>query len=373
MREVCSRSRWRTALAAGVGVAALAAAVPMTAGAAAAAGPDPADVPMVALGDVRLVEGDVGRRVARVPITLSRPLDGDAYFTVETVASDKSATPDVDYKPVVKQVRIRAGTTFRSVGIRIFGDTEAEETEVVDVKISPLDTPWVGFSKPTGSVIVDDDDTDGPGGPTVSVGSVRMFEGNSGKSRVEFALTLSEPQASDVFVTWHTDGGTATPDVDYKKVSSKTTRIPAGRVHKRLPVQVYGDTTVEPNDDVSVLIDAVTGSGVEVFFGRGVVFIVDDDGDDDGDGLVNSAEASYKTDPNDPDTDGDGLSDLDEVLVTLTNPNQADTDADGLDDLYELKVSGTDPLVADTDGDGYTDGVEVAAGSDPLDPADYPK
>jgi len=34
--------------------------------------------------------------------------------------------------------------------------------------------------------------------------------------------------------------------------------------------------------------------------------------------------------------------------------------------------TGTDPALADTDGDGVDDGVEVAAGTDPLDPQDFP-
>ncbi len=43
------------------------------------------------------------------------------------------------------------------------------------------------------------------------------------------------------------------------------------------------------------------------------------------------------------DTDGDGISDLDEVQVTKTSPYLADTDSDGIDDGEELR-RGTDPL-----------------------------
>ena len=42
-----------------------------------------------------------------------------------------------------------------------------------------------------------------------------------------------------------------------------------------------------------------------------------------------------------------------------------DTDGDGLTDVEELAL-GTNPLVADTDGDGYSDGLEVAGGTNPL-------
>lgn len=43
-------------------------------------------------------------------------------------------------------------------------------------------------------------------------------------------------------------------------------------------------------------------------------------GDVDGDGLLASEEHAWGTDPNDPDSDDDGWSDGDEVLVHHTNP-----------------------------------------------------
>ncbi len=65
--------------------------------------------------------------------------------------------------------------------------------------------------------------------------------------------------------------------------------------------------------------------------------------DSDHDGLMDKQEKALGTDPLNPDTDGDGLSDGDEVNKYRTNP---------------LKV--------DTDGDGYPDGEEVKKGYNPL-------
>lgn len=64
------------------------------------------------------------------------------------------------------------------------------------------------------------------------------------------------------------------------------------------------------------------------------------------------------------DTDGDGLSDLQEAFLG-TNPNNPDTDGDGLSDGEEVFVHHTNPNAQDTDGDGVTDGVEVAQGRNP--------
>ncbi len=83
------------------------------------------------------------------------------------------------------------------------------------------------------------------------------------------------------------------------------------------------------------------------------------DKDTDGDGLVDGREMELGTDINNPDTDGDKLTDFDEVTKYGTDPLKADTDGDGLSDYDEIFVYKTDPLKADTDGDGFLDGEEV--------------
>ena len=92
--------------------------------------------------------------------------------------------------------------------------------------------------------------------------------------------------------------------------------------------------------------------------------------DTDGDGLTDLEEQKYGTDPNKVDTDGDGLSDYDEIFKYRTDPLKEDTDGDGLSDYDEVMLHRTDPLKIDTDGGGMHDGAEVKAGKNPLDPKD---
>lgn len=89
--------------------------------------------------------------------------------------------------------------------------------------------------------------------------------------------------------------------------------------------------------------------------------------DTDGDGLTNQAEAGFNTDPNNADTDRDGLMDGVEVNQTRTNPLAPDSDGDALLDGDEVQRK-TNPLNPDTDGDGSRDGDEVRLGTDPLKP-----
>ncbi|MBI3127610.1 MAG: hypothetical protein HYZ11_08415 [Candidatus Tectomicrobia bacterium] len=96
--------------------------------------------------------------------------------------------------------------------------------------------------------------------------------------------------------------------------------------------------------------------------------------DSDGDGLTDLEEVRvHKTHPGKADTDGDGLQDGDEVRRHRTDPLKLDTDGDLLGDGEEALFYKTSPLRADSDGDGYPDGLEVFLGSDPLDPCSLPK
>lgn len=90
--------------------------------------------------------------------------------------------------------------------------------------------------------------------------------------------------------------------------------------------------------------------------------------DTDKDGVPDALELKYGTDPKNPDTDGDGLTDGDEIMVWGTDPLKKDTDGDGLSDYDEVKIWHTNPLNPDTDGDGFSDGLEVSRGYNPLGP-----
>ncbi len=74
---------------------------------------------------------------------------------------------------------------------------------------------------------------------------------------------------------------------------------------------------------------------------------------------------------NKTDSDLDGLTNQDELVITRTCPCNNDTDGDGAIDGLEVSL-GTDPLAVDTDGDGASDGAEISIGTDPLNASDFP-
>lgn len=96
--------------------------------------------------------------------------------------------------------------------------------------------------------------------------------------------------------------------------------------------------------------------------------------DSDGDGISDADEIRLGLNPQNAvdaqeDFDRDGLTNLQEHLrgTELRNP---DSDGDGLTDGDEVNRQ-TNPLLADTDGDGIPDGIEVQTASNPLDPNSF--
>lgn len=84
---------------------------------------------------------------------------------------------------------------------------------------------------------------------------------------------------------------------------------------------------------------------------------INENDDEDSDGLTNKEEKELGTDIFYNDSDADGLNDYEEVKEYNTNPLLKDTDGDEIDDLNEIKMR-MNPLEKDSDGDGILDSEE---------------
>jgi outer membrane protein OmpA-like peptidoglycan-associated protein len=167
----------------------------------------------------------------------------------------------------------------------------------------------------------------------------------------------------------------------YKR-SNSLTHIPANKYYFsiHLPVGVGFESFFKPNMSFALEASAralddrtenfrfkspdwygTVKAGLNFYLGSGL------SDDDDSDGLTNAQEVQLGSDPNNPDSDGDGLKDGEEVRRYKTDPLKTDSDGDGLTDGDEVFKYHTDPSQGDTDGDGLSDGDEVLQyGSDPL-------
>jgi parallel beta-helix repeat protein len=128
-------------------------------------------------------------------------------------------------------------------------------------------------------------------------------------------------------------------------------------------IEVVGVEIDDEGEPYQLVIDADDGSQEQV--------------DSDSDNMPNFWEYLYFGDLSHDattDADNDGLNDFDE-FQRGTDPNNPDSDYDGIPDGWEV-LHGLDPLIndsgADADGDGFTNLEEYKAGTDPQDATSMP-
>jgi hypothetical protein len=194
---------------------------------------------------------------------------------------------------------------------------------------------------------------------TVSAGTGQLLSG-------EFTVANMEPQAA-VFVVAAVGDAVEGAEVPVSQAQAAApspvpTQAPAPAaptpVPTQAPVPSGGDSDADnlPDD-------------LEAQYGSDPL-----NPDFDGDGIADGDEVNtYGTNPTSNDSDGDGLLDGEEVFQFGTDPGSVDSDRDGLTDSEEIYNYGTGALVLDTDGDGVPDGEEILIyGTNPLDPASAP-
>ena len=237
----------------------------------------------------------------------------------------------------------------------------------------------------------------------------------------EFNMTYSEPMASFVGTTSDTINGIyccGTYDDETDSIKLKWTSdfecsaymvwVSTDEMRYKMEAAVMDETqysyVVNGLEKVSFKITSILDSGI-IVESLPITFTKSDDGyetiytDTDGDGLLDIYEIEFGTNLHEADTDKDGLSDYEELILTgtdplkfdsvketvsdaeadmdgdgltnaeeiknNTNPLVADSDKDGLNDKEELKKYHTNPIEKDTDKDGLTDGSEIKFGFDP--------
>ncbi len=110
---------------------------------------------------------------------------------------------------------------------------------------------------------------------SLSIGDVKLTEGNAGTVNANFTVSLSNPSASAVTVQYQTANGSATVGSDYTALPLTTLTFNPGEQSKTITVSVKGDTTVEPIENFFVNLS--NASGATLAKSQGVGTIMNDD------------------------------------------------------------------------------------------------
>ncbi len=183
--------------------------------------------------------------------------------------------------------------------------------------------------------------------PPLQVGFVQAsFSVGEDEGSTVVDIEATNAPADDLTVAYALVGESATAGEDFVAPSG-TVQIDAGTRFASITIELVDNSATETDETLRIELN---GASCGMATGALRLTINDDDPDSDGDGLSDADELSgafgFVTDPLAADSDGDGLSDAQEVngvLGVVTNPNLRDTDGDGLSDRVELEL-GLDPL-----------------------------
>ncbi len=223
--------------------------------------------PVITIEEVSIGEGNSGLRTAVFRLRLSAPSGQLVKVTYST--SDGTTIGDSDYVTVKdKEIAFTTGQTVTLARVLINGDLLNEQNETFFVNLSnPIGASVI--QKQVRGVILNDDRT-----PAFTVDDPIVTEGNFGQKNLAFTVSLSAPSGQSVSVNYTTSNGTARANSDYLGISGTLIFAP-GESSKILNVPVLGDTVVEANEVLYMLLTGSTNSTIGR--GRGVGTIVNDD------------------------------------------------------------------------------------------------
>ncbi len=223
--------------------------------------------PIITIDDVRIGEGNSGQRTAAFRLKLSSP--SGQVVKVNYATASGTATPGSDYVQVAStQVAFTTGNLYAYARVLVNGDTLNEASETFYVNLSGAQNATIARTQAQGTILNDDSP------PALSINDVSVSEGNSGTKTLNFIVTLSNASGQNITVHFATADGIARLSSDYVAQSGDLTFTP-GQTTKTISVVINGDTTIEGDETLYLLLSGATNASIGR--GRGVGTILDDD------------------------------------------------------------------------------------------------
>ncbi|MGF1455653.1 MAG: Calx-beta domain-containing protein [Alphaproteobacteria bacterium] len=221
-------------------------------------------------------EGDAGTTQALFEINLSRPAPEALSLAYTTV--DGNAVAGTDYVAKSGTVDFAPGQRTAFVSVDLIGDITEEAFEIFNLVVTPSDAFTLDAAAgAVGEASIVDDDAALP-----SISASARDRGGLENDTIEFVLTLSEPSADPVTVSYRTLPGSATEVTDFDVETDSVTFQP-GQTSLVAGVFARFDSVNERDESVVLeLFDPINGvlSGGGTTY-RATGWILDESGDPD--------------------------------------------------------------------------------------------
>lgn len=225
---------------------------------------DPA--PLVQFAQTAISKGEGGGS-ADVIVTLSAA--SGRIVTVNYVASNGTATANLDYAPAAGTLIFAPGETSQTFQVALLEDAFDEDNEVVNLALSEGSNATLDAAGAT-LTITDNDPT-----PKLSFSSANYsaFE-NTGA--VTITVSLSNPTAKEVRVNYATTDGSAKSGNDYTAANGQLV-IPVGQTSASFSIVLLNDAQAETEETLSVTLNSPVNALLDAQ-SSATITIGDDDG-----------------------------------------------------------------------------------------------
>lgn len=211
--------------------------------------------PSISIGDVAVLEGNVGTTNAVFTITLSGP--SAQTVTVLASTTDGTASNLSDYIALAPTlVTFAPGETSKTVTVLVNGDVIQESDETFTVDLAAPINATLADSQGLGTIVNDDGVPPVFPDPNLTISDVTLVEGDAGVTNAVFTVTLSAASAQTVTVLASSADGTATTPLDYLLLPPTLLTFLPGQTTMTVTVPVNGDTLSEPDETFFVNLTA---------------------------------------------------------------------------------------------------------------------
>ena len=206
----------------------------------------------------------------RFDVTLSpeHTEEVSVQFTTITGETDTAVSGE-DFVSASETLVFKAGDRVKEVRILLSGDELDEEDEEFTVRLSnPSEGAFIVGNGLAKGQIIDDD-----GEINMSIADIELIEGNSGKTDLNFTVSLDSASGREVTVRYNTADPSAVDtasETDFDAVTGVLVFLP-GVTARTISIPIIGDDEFETDEKFRVILSEATNANIIQAVGNGTI------------------------------------------------------------------------------------------------------